>query len=162
MQHMLVRLRLLRVIHHVASTLFIVTSCAICPDAFCIAVLRRGSPFAGNPDTCRTRGSVVERTDLFLVRMQVPKLLQCTPVLNPKSNRVTVDLWGAPLPGVYRGFCLWGKPEGRGQWIADEGHAYIGDWRGGRPHSDGSGKFTYHGALNISIDKVHVNGCVIN
>jgi hypothetical protein len=51
-------------------------------------------------------------------------------------------------PGVYRGFCIRGKPDGRGEWTEIERpgfsgrSTYHGDWRRGVPHGMGS-QITY-------------------
>jgi hypothetical protein len=71
------------------------------------------------------------------VRVQIPEMLQCTPDLNSHRVDATPQKCG-PLPGVYGGFCLRGKPDGRGEWIGDEGHSYTGEWQAGR--QDGKGK----------------------
>jgi hypothetical protein len=52
------------------------------------------------------------------------------------------------MPGTYRGFCLRGKPDGRGEWTADDGHTYAGDWCGGIQHGYGKETlfhYTYQG-----------------
>ncbi len=70
------------------------------------------------------------------MRVQIPEMLQCTPDLNSQRVDVASPVYG-PLPGIYRGFCLRGKPDGRGEWIGDEGLSYTGEWRGGRQHGHG-------------------------
>ncbi len=49
---------------------------------------------------------------------------------------------GRAEPGVYRGFCLRGKPEGRGEWVGDEGDMYAGEWHGGQQHGHGKESFS--------------------
>jgi hypothetical protein len=79
----------------------------------------------------------------------MPDKLQCTPELN--TNRHVVPRPFGQSPGTYRGFCMRGKPDGRGEWTADEGESYAGDWREGMPHGYGkeiSRGFTYWGEFS--------------
>jgi hypothetical protein len=56
----------------------------------------------------------------------------------PNSHGVSVVMgYCGPLEGVYRGFCLRGKPDGRGEWVGGSGIGYVGDWRGSRMHGQG-------------------------
>jgi hypothetical protein len=70
------------------------------------------------------------------VWMQMPERLQFTPEQNTPLHIMETH-WCGCRPGVYRGFALRGKPDGRGEWIADNGHMYVGDWRGGLRHGYG-------------------------
>ncbi len=78
----------------------------------------------------------------WCVWVQIPERLQCTPHLNSGGHP------GMPhihmrKPGVYRGFCLRGKPHGRGQWVEQENRrlgprsTYSGDWQQGVAHGMG-------------------------
>jgi hypothetical protein len=58
------------------------------------------------------------------------------PELNTHGHVVATSCLGA-VKGVYRGFCLRGKPDGRGEWVAACGESYVGDWRGGVMHGQG-------------------------
>jgi hypothetical protein len=65
-----------------------------------------------------------------LACVKIPERLQCTPEVYTEKQFVRIDCRGA-LPGMYRGFTLRGKPHGRGEWTADEGLTYAGDWQEG-------------------------------
>jgi hypothetical protein len=45
-----------------------------------------------------------------------------------------------------------GKPDGRGEWTADDGGSYVGDWRAGVQHGYGKeiiyDDFTYSGGFS--------------
>jgi hypothetical protein len=83
-----------------------------------------------------SHGASLANLKLFNVWMQIPERLQFTPELN--TALLTLEThWCGCQPGVYRGFALGGKPEGRGEWIADNGHMYVGDWHGGLRHGYG-------------------------
>ncbi len=76
---------------------------------------------------------------MLCVCVQIPDNLQCTPELNSQRYRVNC-LRGAQGPqfGVYRGFAVRGKPDGRGQWVSyDSEHSYAGGWRAGLHHGRG-------------------------
>jgi hypothetical protein len=71
--------------------------------------------------------------------VQIPEKLQCTPQLNTQTCSVD-KLQGlrGPRSGVYRGFALRGKPDGRGEWVSHNArHTYAGDWRSGKRHGQG-------------------------
>jgi hypothetical protein len=71
--------------------------------------------------------------------VQIPDKLQCTPELNSQTCSVE-KLRGikGPRSGVYRGFALRGKPDGRGEWVSENArHTYAGNWRGGKRHGQG-------------------------
>jgi hypothetical protein len=80
--------------------------------------------YAGMIDSCQP----IDPGDVW---KQVPENLQFAPLLS--SNRYTVIFPnGVPMPGAYRGFCLNGIPDGRGEWIGDNGlYDYAGDWQKG-------------------------------
>jgi hypothetical protein len=49
------------------------------------------------------------------------------------------------MPGEYRGFCLRGKPDGRGEWTGVRRtldreclNTYVGSWREGKQHGHGT------------------------
>ncbi len=69
-----------------------------------------------------------------------------------------------PLPGTYRGFAVKGKPDGRGEWTADCGASYSGEWRGGLHHGQGietaENGNVYRGGF--SLGKVHGMGELLN
>jgi hypothetical protein len=81
--------------------------------------------------------------------MEIPERLQCTPHLNSHKVKLIVDEDG-PRPGTYRGFCLLGKPDGRGEWRDDKPtvSSYCGEWQAGVPHGVGH-QVMFYGAWSL-------------